>query len=440
MIQSMPRRDPFFMRSALVVLAAVGLAMFLGRFLATHDLATLRAAAILSGLLAISLVLFFVICRADPDGRILYTLLLVSFVAKLGALWFRFYIRLLADAFQYHNTGRIVAEILASGQWPEDAGFTGTRFIRLLTGVFYLTFGETMYGAAITWAWCGLLGLLFFFRAFTTAFPGGDRRLYMWLVLLYPSLLLWTSSLGKDALMVMFIGMSAFGNARLQRSIEPVGIFWLALGLTGQMMIRPHVAAVTATAVMASFIFRPIHAGLMSPVIRLGGFLAIAVAAAFIITSAQSYVGLESLEVESIVGYIEEQQEHSEQGGSAFQQVDISTPQGLLLAIPTVLFRPWPWEAPNTGAMVTAMEGMALLSLIVYRWRSVRAALGALFRNSYILYTVVYAALFVFFFSAIGNFGIIARQRVQLLPFILMWIAYLGTRRATAPAQEGRPA
>jgi hypothetical protein len=68
---------------------------------------------------------------------------------------------------------------------------------------------------------------------------------------------------------------------------------------------------------------------------------------------------------------------------------------------------------------------------MVYRWRSVRAALTGLRRNSFFLFLLVYVALFVFLFSAIGNFGIIARQRVQLLPFLFMWIAHL-------PAQPGR--
>jgi hypothetical protein len=57
---------------------------------------------------------------------------------------------------------------------------------------------------------------------------------------------------------------------------------------------------------------------------------------------------------------------------------------------------------------------------------------------------VIYITLFVLFFSAIGNFGIIVRQRAsQLFPFVLMLVAYLGTRPETpdevvSAAVEGR--
>jgi hypothetical protein len=239
-------------------------------------------------------------------------------------------------------------------------------------------------------------------------------------------MLLWTSSLGKDALVVMFLGMATFGYARLNRGgVDPVGVFWAVVGIVGAMSIRPHVTAALVAGMTAGFLTRPINAGLFSPAIRLLGVLAIGAVAVVIIGRAGDYVGLESVEVESIVGFIEGQQEQSEQGGAAFQQVDITTPAGLALAIPTVLFRPFPWEAHNTNALVSSLEGMGLMALMVYRWRAVKTALTGFRRNSFFLFLVVYAAIFIVLFSAIGNFGIIARQRVQLFPFVFMWIACL---------------
>jgi hypothetical protein len=426
MIDTYGRRDPFVVRSLFVAILGAAVAMLLGRFVAGGDDATVRGTVTISVLIGLSLILFWAIARNDTDGRLLYMFLMGSLLAKLGALYFRFYIRLLADAFQYHNTGREIAQVLAGGQWPSDlVSFTGTRFIRLLVGLFYFAFGETFYGAAMTWAWCGLIGMLFFHKAFVTAFPNGDRRLYMILIFFYPSMLLWTSSLGKDALVVMFLGMATFGYARLNRGMEPIGLFWAAVGVIGAMSIRPHVTAALVAGMTAGFLTRPINAGLFSPAIRLFGILAIGAVAVLVVGRAGEYVGLESVEVESIVGFIEEQQEHTEQGGAAFQQVDITSPLGLALAVPTVLFRPFPWEAHNANALVSSLEGLGLLVLMIYRWKSVKSALTGVRRNSFFLFLLVYAAIFIFLFSAIGNFGIIARQRVQLFPFVFMWIACL---------------
>ena len=39
------------------------------------------------------------------------------------------------------------------------------------------------------------------------------------------------------------------------------------------------------------------------------------------------------------------------------------------------------------------------------------------------LFVAIYALLFCLAFSSIGNFGVLARQRVQLLPFLLALLA-----------------
>jgi hypothetical protein len=79
--------------------------------------------------------------------------------------------------------------------------------------------------------------------------------------------------------------------------------------------------------------------------------------------------------------------------------------------------------------MVTSLESMCLLGLIVYRRRSVMAALTGSPRNSFLMFSVLYALMFIYIFSAITNFGIIARQRVQIFPYLFVWIAYFGGRR-----------
>lgn len=425
-------------RWLLVVPIVLLIAWSIGTLLGSKDLTSTRAAVILSLLVLTSLVLFWAVSRSDPDPTRLFVLLMVSFALKLGAMAFRFYGGILADAFAYNAAGQAIAEQLARGQWPAEVGLFGTPFLRLAAGLAYYVTGVTFPGISMLWTWFGLIGLLLFYLAFRTAFPHGHRRLYMALILLFPSMLLWTSSLGKDALMVMFLGMGALGAARLSSRVEGIGVTWLLLGLAGMMMIRPHLAAVFAVAFGASMLIRPIRAGMMTPVLRVVGLLVVVGLAAAVVSTASGYVGLESIGSQEILGFIEEYQEQSARGGSAFEQVDPRTPAGAALAIPTVLFRPFPFEAHNLNARIASLEGLALLALMVFRWRSVAAALGAAPRRSYLLLIVVYALLFIFFFSAIANFGIIARQRAQLFPFIFMLVCYLGPRGPQADGTSGQ--
>jgi hypothetical protein len=237
----------------------------------------------------------------------------------------------------------------------------------------------------------------------------------------------------------MFMGMAAYGAARAQRRIEPIGVWWLLLGVAGTAVIRPHVAAMFAVAFGTSFLVRPVRAGMFSPVLRLVGLLAAAGLAAVVVQTAQSYVGLEEIGTQAVLQNIEERQ-GTARGGSAFEQVDVSTPAGLAMAIPTIIFRPFPWEAHNTEALMASLEGVLLLALVVSRWRSVIHTVRAARHDGYALLLVVYVLLFVFFFSSIGNFGILARQRAsQLFPFLFMLIALRGpdTDRSDRAGAEG---
>lgn len=409
------------------------MAWSLGTLVAIRDMETVRATVILTVLVFISLVLFWLVSRADPEGRLLYALLFGSFALKLCALFFRVYTGLLADAFAYNNAGRGIAQLLSVGQWPDLPRLWGTSFLRLLTGLTYFVVGPTFTGISILWAWFGLIGMLLYYKAFTTVFPQGHRRLYLLLMFFYPSLLLWTSSLGKDAVMMMVAGMAVYGLARLRRGLDIVGLVCLALGFAGMFAIRPHIAAIFAAAAGISVVTQPIG-GRLGPVVRIAVLVLALGAAVGVAITASRLVGIESLESEEVGEFIGRRQTgtgDARTAGSSFTPIDTGTPVGMALLVPTVLFRPFPFEANNLSALVASMEGLGLLALILYRFRSVRAAIGAAVRNNFLLFSVIFALMFIYLFSAIANFGIIARQRVQVFPFVFMWIAYLGPHRPT---------
>lgn len=408
-----------------------------GSLLASTADEELRAVAMLSALALVSLGLFWVVVRTEPPGSRLLIVIWTSFALKLAAMAYRYYSGLLADANTYDLVGRIVAERLARGEWERDS-YLGSQFIRLATGMVYLMTGPTFSGISILWTWLGLLGMLFFYLSFRTAIPAGNRHLYLLLIFLYPSMLLWTSSLGKDALVILFLGMATYGVARVHRRVEPIGLWWLLLGMSGVAMIRPHIAAVFAVAFGASRLLGRIGSGPLGPAIRIFEVAVLVVVAAVAIGRAGTYAGLEEVGPEGVFEFISGFQEESARGGSAFEQVDTTSPAGLALAVPTILFRPFPWEAHNVNAIIASMEGIGLLVITLFRWRSIVATVRAARRDAMALFLCVFAALFMFLFTAIGNFGIIARQRAsQLFPFFFMMVAYSDARSASPERRDG---
>ena len=424
-------------RLAVVVALFVGLAWVLGEFVGSTEGYIMQAVVIVGLLGMLSLVIFWLAARSDPEGPTLFAVLFVSFALKLTAAYYRSVSGLFADAYAYYHAGRGIAAQLAGGEWPELSSYTGTNLMRLAAGVALFGAGDTFLGVTFLWAWFALIGMLLFYKAFVTAFPEGNRRLYLFLVLLYPSLLLWTGSLGKDAPMMFFGGMAAYGLARSRRALGIGGLALLVAGIAGMFALRPHMGAALTVAVGASFVIHPVRAGAMTPAVRLTTLVAFGAVAIVVAIIGSRLVGLESLELGDIQAFIGGRQgggqRHllgvGEAGASAFTPVDTRSPLGLAILIPTVLFRPFPWEVHNQNALITSLEGLGLMALIVYRFRSVRAAILGAAQNPFLLTSVLYALMVIYVFSALANFGLIARQRVQIFPYVFMWIAYLAQGR-----------
>src|SRR5690606_23334414 len=102
-------------------------------------------------------------------------------------------------------------------------------------------------------------------------------------------------------------------------------------------------------------------------------------------------------------------------------------------ALVTVLFRPFPFEARSSEALVTATEGAVLLALFALSLPRLARLFVTMRREAYIAYALSLVLVFVYAFSAIGNFGLLARQRTQVLPmlFVLVCLPAL-TRRSGA--------
>jgi len=94
-----------------------------------------------------------------------------------------------------------------------------------------------------------------------------------------------------------------------------------------------------------------------------------------------------------------------------------------------VLFRPYPWEAGGVQALLTSAEGLTLLILFAASANRLLKLPGLLFRVPYVAYCVSFIVMFILAFSSIGNFGILTRQRTQVMPFLLVLLVLPQERR-----------
>ena len=159
-------------------------------------------------------------------------------------------------------------------------------------------------------------------------------------------------------------------------------------------------------------------------------------------SSTAEFFGVPSLNQETVNATLANAEGRTSEAGSSFSPVSMSNPANAPLAFATVLYRPFPFEVSNAIAAVSALEGVYL---VVLTWRSrsrLRSLLRSMRRDPYAAYSSGILVTFVYAFSAFSNFGILARQRCQVLPFFLVLLCLPVWRRegviSTEEAVSGR--
>ncbi len=369
---------------------------------------------------------------AREGDRRLFWILVVALIVKLCASLAQLYVNYDfygggVDAAGYHKWGIELAKRFRGGNFDIGAPISGTMFLRVVTGVVYTVIGPTLVGGYFVFAWLSFWGLFCFYRAFTIAVPEGRARSYARLLFFLPSLLFWGSSIGKEAWMVFTLGIAALGSAYFLSGRIRRGLVLVAIGLSLASLARPHVAAILGLSLLAAYV---LHTWLRSPgrlrlLTRILALVALVVVGATLISNAERFLE-ESTNVSTgsgVQSILVQVERRTAQGGSEFTPSVVDSPARVPLALVTVLFRPFVVEAHNAQALVSALEGTFLLLISLLRFRWIIAAVGSLRRQSYIVFVLVYVILFVLAFSSIGNFGILVRQRVQLLPIFLVLLA-----------------
>ena len=425
-----PRSQPQTTGGAWLILggvAAVGLVVGIVTFAAsgTPD----ASGALIVGPLLLLATLPLLSRRAKRDGDPqLYRLLVVALLVKFIGAIIRYYVAYdvyggVADAAGYHDAGVRIAENFRSGVFVTGLdSLSDTNFIRFLTGLVYSIIGNTGLGGFFVFAWLGFWGQFFFYRAFRIAVPEGKSLHYATLLFFLPSLVFWPSSIGKEAWMTFALGLAALGAARLL-----VDRFWRGFAVAGAGMwlaalVRPHVAGLFALALAVGYLVRPSRASsrAFGPVTKAVGLTAVAVLAFLLVVRADEFLERSAIETESgVTAVLRETSERTATGGSRFAPSILESPTRAPIAVATVLFRPFFFEVHNLQAALAAVETTFVLGLCLFRIRWIMSAVGSIRRQPYLAMALAFTSLFILAFSGFANFGLLARERVQLLPILL---------------------
>lgn len=402
------------------------------------------ALVVLPGLAAASLPLLRRVAAAEDDAR-MTRLVGTALVVKLGASVARYVMAFglyggRADADAYADRGADLAALAREGVLSLEAArdIPGTGMIDLATGAVFTVTGATLLGAFLVFAWAAFWGQYLFYRAFRVALPDSRHRRYAVLVLFLPSLLFWPASVGKEAWMLLTLGAAAYGAARVI-SGRLGGYHLVGLGVVLAGLVRPHMAALLLGALLLALLLgkpadEPSRSSVGLLAARTVGVVLLIGATAYALQQVEAFFDVDG--VTGLESVAEDTEDQTTTGGSAFEPADVGSVADIPAGAVTVLFRPWPFEAHNPQAALSSLEGLVLLGLMIAGRQRILGAVRDARARPYLLLALVFVTVFIVAFSHVGNFGILARQRVQLLPFVLVLLAYEPVARA---ARSGAP-
>jgi hypothetical protein len=338
------------------------------------------------------------------------------------------------DASNFDRYGSALSDEWRSGHFTLQplagvAGGVGTHTLQVLTGAFYTVFGSSEITLFFVFSWMGFWGMYFFYRAAVITLPSLNRRRYAILIFFWPSLIFWSSALGKDCWSFFFLGLGSYGLARVVQRM-PGGWWLLVVALAGITPVRADITLLLVSAAVVGCIVARLQRRRESPRIErfrgrdLVSLLALTGLIIGTLLAFKAFFHLSSISLSAFARVIHQASQGTDTGKSTFS--GSISPTNVLIE----LFRPLPYQISSATAAVVSVEGLALLCLIVTAWPRLKSALRLALHNGYAAFCLCYAVLFLIAFSALSNSGDLDRERIQMLPmlFVMLSLARVPSR------------
>lgn len=257
------------------------------------------------------------------------------------------------------------------------------------------------------------------------------------LVLLFPSVFLFTSQLLKEAAVLFLVAVAASAGVRLVHGITLAPSLVLAASVSLLMTLRAPIALVAGGGFVIGIAIgkREMVSGLTT------GLTTLALAGILITSVGIGYSGLQSaVERADLAESNRQRLGLAYQSGSGFgADVDTGTARKAISYLPVALanfgFGPYPWRVSGLRQLPALVDVVALWLLWPSLWRGLRRGLRQQGRKLAVLLLPAATMACVLSLS-VGNFGILVRERMQVLlllvPFIALGLSLRHRRPATA--------
>lgn len=260
------------------------------------------------------------------------------------------------------------------------------------------------------------------------------------LVVLLPGLFLWTSQLLKEAGVLLFIAVAANCAGRILERVSPGRLVALAAAICLLFTFRGWVALMVLTGLMLG-----VTLGRQEFSAGLGSGLAIAALVALsVLGFGVGSKGYQTAVNSNLAQANVVRQDLASSASSGYAvDSDISSPTRALSFLPiglvALLLGPAPWQVGGLRQLSGLADVAVWWLLLPSLWRGVRAAKQLMGRGR-LVFLLPAASTSLLLALAIGNFGTVVRERMQIVvlvvPLIALGLAGRAEQRATRGADE----
>ena len=366
------------------------------------------ASGVIAALVLLALIYFWPVPTAHR--RVLMLLWLVRTGVTLGVM-LTFEARYGLDAAMYYRSGKVLNDPVALLKFG-----AGTQNIRALVGLLSY-FTDAYSSMKVIFSYVGLIAVYIFYRSAVICL-GRERIAILYFLGLLPSLLFWTSILGKDPIVLLGIAVYCYGAAGLIVRQKISMLAYVAIGLFIASYIRIWLGMIFVTPLIITYVMAG-RSSAMTKVI----FLLLAIPS-FLVT-LQGFAESFSLETTQDLVIRTDQISTAWAFGGSAQQIE-----GSFTSIPSMiafmpigafaaLFRPLPFEIMNPFGMMAGLENGFIL--LLFAIGLMRCGFGWV-RQPILLWAVTVLLVWgaAYGFASFQNLGTAFRFRVQVVPILLL--------------------
>jgi len=323
------------------------------------------------------------------------------------------------DSYMYFNTPRS-----AGFHWE---GFTmgdGTKNMVHLSWFQQQVIPDSYHALKITCSFIGLMAVYIFYRGWVYLIGREDLRIF-YFVAFFPSVLFWSSILGKDPIVLLGIAIYAYGVCRWVRRRDIASLAAITAGVLLATFIRVWLGPIMLAPLMAMAVL-----GMRGIVPRAVFFSVIIGLMLLTFGKFQDRFQIES--EEDVYDTTTKVSSSWATGGSGQKVSAFRSPAQIISFAPvgifTALFRPLPGEVLNPFGIIAGLENLVLLILCWKTWKRMR--LEELKRDPLLLWGVLFILIWatIYGFVSYQNMGSAARFKLQVLPVMLGLIFYWLTK------------